>query len=809
MNMISTGAFQTEMDASNKQTTLAEKFAAVWEKKNAKAARAGGVSLMALSLAACGSDDATTTTTTDATSTTTTVTPAVGATMDLTPLDDIASGTMALNGSISNSFRFSDGNETVNAITATMQANDTLLDTSGTDADVMNITVTGDMNKMTAVDIETVNVTFAAGSAAAARLTNFTGTDTVNITGSIAGTLEDSGAATVAISDYGRTLTVDVDSLAGTAAAGNAEAATMSVSGVTFGSTAATQTTIALTVQGAADATDGVLETLNIASEGTAANTFALSTDADMTLSTINLSGAQAATVRVAETDVSGNTIVGTGDGAKRLSLDADSTGATPINAANWSGLDAIEIRDSVTTSATDAVLINSAADGTELVIKNSVGTTELNVQGAAYTGLKESVTLELNGSSTTAGVTVGAFGSGSNGQNIKALNIESLGLDSSTSTTAANTISSLVGDYTTITVTGDTSVAVTSAAIEAVQTASTTTARAVTIDASAMTGNAYAQFTAADDAKVSYTMIGTINADLLVANESGSSLTGGAGNDVLTGGAGNDTYDVEVTAAAASAQVTSFTNLATYTHSGVVADTLTITINGQAFTHQINNGGGTADIAAAASATQAIAALKATVLNATGVTLTVDGTDTDLVIGTGAADGTAFTMTAAFVDDSATGDPSAAITVATTADGQTALDAATTITDFAAGDIIDTVTLSSLVATGYFEGATADISASTTAAASAINVLTTEYTSAELAEDAVAAEYASIVGADDGIFIFYNSTTGVAEAYYDIDLENDPSANALTDINQILTFSNITNTTDLAAAFSSDSFVI
>ena len=59
--MISTGAFQTEMDASNKQKTLAEKFAAVWEKKNAKAARAGGVSLMALSLAACGSDDAATT----------------------------------------------------------------------------------------------------------------------------------------------------------------------------------------------------------------------------------------------------------------------------------------------------------------------------------------------------------------------------------------------------------------------------------------------------------------------------------------------------------------------------------------------------------------------------------------------------------------------------------------------------------------------------------------------------------------------------------------------------------------------------
>ena len=76
MNMISTGAFQTEVDASNKQETISEKFVRVWERKNAKAARAGGVSLMALSLAACGSDDATTTTTE---TTTTTTTPATAA----------------------------------------------------------------------------------------------------------------------------------------------------------------------------------------------------------------------------------------------------------------------------------------------------------------------------------------------------------------------------------------------------------------------------------------------------------------------------------------------------------------------------------------------------------------------------------------------------------------------------------------------------------------------------------------------------------------------------------------------------------
>jgi Ca2+-binding RTX toxin-like protein len=57
MNMISTGAFQTEMDASGKRNELVTKLVNAWEKKNSKVARAGGLSLMALSLAACGSDD--------------------------------------------------------------------------------------------------------------------------------------------------------------------------------------------------------------------------------------------------------------------------------------------------------------------------------------------------------------------------------------------------------------------------------------------------------------------------------------------------------------------------------------------------------------------------------------------------------------------------------------------------------------------------------------------------------------------------------------------------------------------------------
>ena len=56
MNMISTGSFLLETDVSKKQSELVKKLTAAWEKKNSKTARAGGASLMALSLAACGGD---------------------------------------------------------------------------------------------------------------------------------------------------------------------------------------------------------------------------------------------------------------------------------------------------------------------------------------------------------------------------------------------------------------------------------------------------------------------------------------------------------------------------------------------------------------------------------------------------------------------------------------------------------------------------------------------------------------------------------------------------------------------------------
>jgi len=153
MNMISTGAFLTEMDASNKQLTLADKFAAVWEKKNAKAARAGGVSLMALSLAACGGSSSTTTTTT----TTTTDTSTDTTTTDTTPAGSSYTLTTASAG---DQFALTAGNDTVTGTGSTYQAVDTILDTTTTDNDVLTLSVTGDVSATpTVTNVETINIT--------------------------------------------------------------------------------------------------------------------------------------------------------------------------------------------------------------------------------------------------------------------------------------------------------------------------------------------------------------------------------------------------------------------------------------------------------------------------------------------------------------------------------------------------------------------------------------------------------------------------------------------------------------------------
>jgi hypothetical protein len=96
MNMINTGAFEaaceTKMDTTSKNKAMVSALVSAWEKKNAKTAlRAGGVSTLALSLAACGGSDPVPTTSTPTTPTTP-VTPTAQSFALTTGVDEFVGG---------------------------------------------------------------------------------------------------------------------------------------------------------------------------------------------------------------------------------------------------------------------------------------------------------------------------------------------------------------------------------------------------------------------------------------------------------------------------------------------------------------------------------------------------------------------------------------------------------------------------------------------------------------------------------------------------------------------------------------------
>ncbi len=807
--MISTGAFLDEMDVSSKQPTLAEKFAAVWEKKNSKVARAGGVSLMALTLAACGSDDDD-----DDGGAAEVVAPVstVPATFDLTPLNDVASGTIALNGSLGSDFRFSDGDQTVNGITATMSTNDVLIDTSTTDNDTINITGTG-TTAITTVSIETVNLTASAGTVLLTA-DAMTGITAVNVSGSVAAEVDNvAQAATIKADGYGRIINVDADAYAGTAAALNPDTVNLEVAGGTWGAAASAQTGFSLTADAGA-----VIETLNVTSSGSAANTFNVDASTNITLSTVNFLGSADATIRVAAADVTGLTLKGgSATGNVTLRVDTNSTAAA-FNASNMSGIDNFLMADSTVGAENASISLLTAGDKVTMGDDFAAEDTTFTVIGASYTAPATSLNLVLDNETASTDVDMQKI----DAQNIATLNIESSGFSSSsTAATAVNLIDDLTGDATTITLTGDTSLNL-DANIDAVQTATTaTTARAVTVDASGMTGTAFLDFAAAANTKLTYTVTGTANADTLVANASGSTLTGGAGADTLTGGllvdtisggdgkdhidvsngadsltggAGADTYDVNLQSTAAVAQVTTTGDIDGGLTTVAADDNLIVKLDGAVYKLDVATNGDTADDIAG----DFVTTYAATILAAHGVTVTraANSASTGIVF-TGKADGTSFTVDAT-LDDAGS---AVAVAETTSATGTAAGDVASTITDFAVGDIMDTVGLGSLGTGGYYEGAAGSMVAAT---AYGMVVLTgASYATWELAETAVAARSTS---ATEGVVIFLNSTTGKAEAHYETDLStNDTTATA----DLMFTFSNIANLTDLAATFSTDSFTI
>jgi hypothetical protein len=453
MNMISTGTFQTEMDASNKQPTLAEKFAAVWEKKNAKAARAGGVSLMALSLAACGSDDSTTaTTTTDTTTTTTTVdaTKSFAATIGL---DTFVGGS---------------GADSFSASNTTLNAGDSM--TGGAGADLLGIfssaiatvggftaagieTISGSSTSSTAADILTINMGGVSGETAV-RVTGssssvtFTNSDNIvplelmyNSAGNVVVTLNASTVVGTA-DEYSISTT---DTTNGTVNVAGVETITVTNSGTSSIATltAANATTLNLAGSGSLTVTD-LNDTLTTVSATGSTGTNILdgfgATDATVT------GGAGADTFKMGETLTKADTVDG-GAGADTLVVNNTGGGALTImpvsasvsnvetlriEATDDSGADAFSLDGSV--ASFDNIIIDASDENdtytfTKITDEN-ISITEsannavalVNVSMTDATGSADALTLTVTNADAATALTVTDINS--TGGGIETLNL-------------------------------------------------------------------------------------------------------------------------------------------------------------------------------------------------------------------------------------------------------------------------------------------------------------------------------------------------------------------------------------------------
>jgi S-layer protein len=427
MNMISTGAFLNEMDASNKQVTAAEKFARVWEKKNTKAAKAGGVSLMALSLAACGSSS-TTTTTTDTTTTPTTPAAPASQSFSLTAaVDNITGG---------------DGDDT---IVANLGDNGSgvanvetlgVLDTvdGGAGSDTLTYYTAGGtaLPAATIKNIETINV--ISDGVATANVDAVTSVTTLNIKGAAADVTVD-GKTLTSVSVTGTPQAIDIDDNAttkvlasvsidgytddGANAADPMDIASTALTSLTLKNSTMvddtddliTDSTSALTINlenvagGAADilaatATSAVVNTTNSAKtividdlDLSVAKTVTINANAKTT----TIDGLDIAAVTTLDINGSGNLVLTAGTYTALTTFDAsDATGNVTLTAAidnadtykGGSGKDTIVSMGATTKDHTlgagdDSVTLTVAALGTSGTIDAGAGTDTLGMTAA------------------------------------------------------------------------------------------------------------------------------------------------------------------------------------------------------------------------------------------------------------------------------------------------------------------------------------------------------------------------------------------------------------------------------------------
>lgn len=461
----------------------------------------------------------------------------VGATFNLTPGVDLASPTFASNSGIPGDFRFTDKSETIESLPGTLGAGDVFIDNSTTDNDVLNASLNAASGAFTAQNIETINANFIGGGAGQLQLNNVTGTNVVNVSGSAAGQVSGINAQAtspvVKLNGYTNTATVTASTLAGTTAAGTAETLNVAVSGASFGSTPTTQSAIVLDAGVA-----GVLERLNLTSEGSAANTFSLGATGQVTgIGALHIDGTQDATIRVNSAFVTGITVDATeNDGVTTLDIARTGVGAAVTNLTNVTGVDAFNFR----SADNNALNVTNVESGASVQILSNFAGGTLSVRGAAAR-TDDVLDLTLDHATAETSVVVGP----TTIANVETLNLSSNG--NTAAATGAGNAFTTTGDYRTITVDGDTAVAL------QVTVNNPTAVATTTIDASGLTGTGGATITAiAGGANNRFDITGSDKGDVITGSANADVINGGAGNDIinlsagldtLTGGEGRDTF--------------------------------------------------------------------------------------------------------------------------------------------------------------------------------------------------------------------------------------------------------------------------
>jgi hypothetical protein len=589
MNMISTGAFLDGMDASKNQTTLVKKFADVWEKKNAKAARAGGLSLMALTLAACGSDSTTTTATTT-TTTTTTTTPTTDAAETITLT---ARGDTVVTGS---------GDDTINGLTAGQISSSDNVD-GGAGTDKLDVTIGASQPKPTIANIETLVIQSTNDAAdldldlADTSITSITVTDSatdldiLNMQNNATFTLQDITSAAA-----GLTLDFDTDALGSATAAltFNTDGSTVAMDVVTTGTTDVV-TTVTINTSGSASALTYDMTSVTALTTTGSANLSLISANGFTELATISGStmtggltidlddnplaytvttgsGADSIVADQANTGTGGRTIT-LGAGNDTLNLGANGSEADDV----FSGGDGVDTLI-ITDTSDITVALTPGLSGFERLVLSENATLDMNDmhdRGASLTHIKADnstsnqavtvnnvgasvTTLELdatNASNATAAAgedvvfdrlvdgtanslsvvvtdtTVGAH----LGDELVIDDEETVTLDTNLGLLTLNTGLS-ADDMTSLTVVGD----------NAVDLSVVSSTALATVDLSGLEDANFTASFAASTAGVTVTgntTTGNTGVYDIIGGASDDNITGTKGIDTFTGGGGNDTF--------------------------------------------------------------------------------------------------------------------------------------------------------------------------------------------------------------------------------------------------------------------------